>query len=147
MKDIKDIDYNIDIYSYGLCNDPKCKKIVTPLIKMPKDFFAYSTAKFFKHLLNNKTIKNRKNIIYNLVNIPNEQGSEIFSNKCEHLSFRQINRIFLTKFGALSIKYENYIKYEFISVGEIPKNIVINREGKAEMDNNNNSNTKEEIKN
>ena len=54
---IKEIDYNIDIFTYGYCK--KCDQIVTPLVKMPKDLFNYSSAKFFKHLFYNDEIHNR----------------------------------------------------------------------------------------
>ena len=121
----KEIDYNIDIFSYGYCE--KCKQIVTPLIKIPKDFFAYSTAKFFKHILNNSKLKNRKNVLYNLINPQNEVKFEASKNKiCEdHLSFRDISRIFISKYGILNIQYLNYKKYDIISIREIPEYIKI----------------------
>ena len=40
------IDYSLDIFSYGYCT--LCKEIVTPLIKLPRDVFNYSSSKFFK---------------------------------------------------------------------------------------------------
>ena len=62
----KEIDYNIDIFNYGYCK--KCKQIVTPLIKFPKDLFDYSSAKFFRHLFFNEKILNRSDDQeYNLI--------------------------------------------------------------------------------
>ena len=49
----QEIDYNIDLYSYGFCKE--CKQIVTPLIKLPKDLFNYSSSKFFKHFFGEVT--------------------------------------------------------------------------------------------
>ena len=101
------IDYNIDIFSYGFCK--KCKEIVTPLIKMPKDLFNYSAAKFFKHFFNND-ICNRDDLKdFNISN-------SIKDIKCNHSSFHDINRIFITKHGALKFQYENLRKYDLISV-------------------------------
>ena len=53
---IENIDYNSDIYFYGYCK--QYRDIVT-LIKIPKDISNYSTAKFLKHIFNNKDICNR----------------------------------------------------------------------------------------
>ena len=101
------IDYNVDIFSYGFCK--KCKEIVTPLIKMPKDLYNYSAAKFFKHFFNNE-ICNRDDLKdFNI-------SSCIGEKKCNHSSFHDINRIFITKYGALKFQYENLRKYDLISV-------------------------------
>ena len=106
------IDYGIDIFSYGFCQ--KCKGIVTPLIKLHKDLFNYSSAKFFKHIFNNKEIRNRNDREqFNLT-------SFIQTKKCHHLSFHDINRIFVTKYGALKFEYEKLGKYDLISVQNIP---------------------------
>ena len=106
------IDYGIDIFSYGFCQ--KCKHIVTPLIKLPKDIFNYSSAKFFKHIFNNKEIRNRNDgEQFNLT-------SFIQKKECNHLSFHDINRIFVTKYGALKFEYEKLGKYNLISVQNIP---------------------------
>ena len=113
----KDIDYNIDIFNYGYCK--KCKQIVTPLVKMPKDLFNYSSAKFFKHLIYNEKIVNRND----------EQEFNLMSfipiRKCNHLSFHDINRIFVTRYGALKFKYKDLTKYNLVSVQNIfdPKSI------------------------
>ena len=113
----KEIDYNIDIFNYGYCK--VCKQIVTPLVKMPIDLFEYSSAKFFKHLFNNEEIHNRND----------EQEFNLLSSipkcNCNHLSFHDINRIFVTRYGSLKFEYENLIKYNLVSVQNIfdPKSI------------------------
>ena len=107
----KEIDYNIDIFNYGYCKN--CKQIVTPLVKMPKDLFNYSSAKFFKHLLYNDEIFNRNDEQeFNL-------NSFIPKTKCNHLSFHDINRIFVTRYGALKFEYEDLKKYNLVSVQNI----------------------------
>ena len=115
---ITEEDYNTDIFSYGFCQI--CKKVVTPLIKMPKDFYAYSTAKMFNHILNNSKVINRKGIECNLSKLnklgENMKVINIYDNSCEHFSFHEINRIFLTKFGALEFKYQPLKKYCVLSV-------------------------------
>ena len=104
-------DYNSDIYIYGFCK--QCKEIVTPLIKMPKDLFNYSSAKFFKHIFNNQEVSNRTDVkIFNI-------SSFIGNKKCNHSSFQDINRIFVTRYGSLRFQYENIIKYDLISVQNI----------------------------
>ena len=116
---VQELDYNIDIFSYGFCKE--CKQIVTPLIKMPKDLFNYSSAKFFNHIFNNKDICNRSDASeFNLT-------SFIKKKKCNHSSFHNINRIFVTRFGALKFQYEDLRKYDLISVQKIPdiKNLKI----------------------
>jgi len=106
------IDYGTDIFSYGFCK--KCKHIVTPLIKLPKDIFNYSSAKFFNHIFNNKEIRNRNDEEqFNLT-------SFIQKKKCNHLSFHDINRIFVTKYGAIKFEYEKLGKYNLISIQNIP---------------------------
>ena len=108
---IENIDYNSDIYFYGYCK--QCKDIVTPLIKMPKDLFNYSAAKFLNHIFNNKDICNRSDA--NKFNI----SSLIGGKKCNHSSFHDINRIFVTRYGSLKFKYEKLRKYDLISVQNI----------------------------
>ena len=117
---INEIDYNIDIFSYGVCK--KCKKIVTPLVKMPKDFFAFSTAEFFKHIINNSTITNRKDVEYNLINSFKGITENIFGKDCDHSSFHEINRIFLTKYGSIKFEYDSKMRYEILSVQKMPDN-------------------------
>ena len=121
----EEIDYNIDIFSYGYCKI--CKKIVTPLIKMPKDFFSYSTAEFFKHLLNNTKIYNRSKIEFNLINAYKKSPkNNYFTKECEHSSFRDINRFFVSIYGCLKFEIETLEKYEILSVQQIPDNGEIN---------------------
>ena len=121
----EEIDYNIDIFSYGYCKI--CKKIVTPLIKMPKDFFSYSTAEFFKHLLNNTKIYNRNKIEFNLINAYKKSPkNNYFTKECEHSSFRDINRFFVSIYGCLKFEIETLEKYEILSVQQIPDNGEIN---------------------
>ena len=63
---------------------------------MPKDFFSYSTAEFFKHLLNNTKICNRNKIEFNLINAYKKSPkNNYFTKECEHSSFRDINRFFV----------------------------------------------------
>ena len=132
LEDITQIteeDYNTDIFSYGFCKI--CKKIVTPLIKMPKDFFAYSTAKIFNHILNNSKVINRKGIDCNISKLnkldENMKVINIYNDSCEHFSFHQINRIFLTKFGALELKYQPLKKYCVLSVQKSPPSNTIEK--------------------
>ena len=115
----EEIDYNIDIYSYGYCK--KCKKIVTPLIKMPKDFFSYSTAEFFKHLLNNSKISNRNKIEFNLINANKDSTkNDYFTKECSHSSFQDISRFFVTTYGCLKFEVEDLEMYKILSVQQIP---------------------------
>ena len=115
------IDYNKEIYCYGLCKI--CKKIVTPVIQLPKDFYAYSTAKFFKHISNNTELKNRQGEEYNLIKSYKNIIENNFSNNCSHSSFQDIKRIFFTKYGALEFQYENIDKYQILSVQKSPEQI------------------------
>ena len=111
-KDLKQEGYNLDIFSYGFCK--KCKEIVTPLIKMPKDLFNYSSAKFFNHIFNNEETFNRNDVKeFNISRF-------IVPKKCCHSSFHDINRIFVTRYGALKFQYEKLRKYDLISVQNIP---------------------------
>ena len=109
---IEKIDYNSDIYFYGFCQ--VCKDIVTPLIKMHKDLFNYSSAKFFKHIFNNEKICNRNDV--KKFNI----SSLIEKKECKHLSFHNINRIFITRYGSLKFEYEKIGKYDLIAIQNIP---------------------------
>ena len=111
------IDYNSDIYFYGYCK--LCKGIVTPLIKMPKDLFNYSSAKFFKYIFNNEEICNRTDV--KKFNI----SSLIEEKECNHSSFHDINRIFVTRYGSLKFQFEKLKKYDLISVQNIPDKIHI----------------------
>ena len=97
------IDYTLDMFSYGYCRI--CKEIVTPLCKVPRDLFNYSSSKFFKHILFNHELKNRNDKVdFNLSNY-------FAKNNCGHSSFKSLDRIFVTKIGTIMISYENFIKY------------------------------------
>ena len=108
-KETSNVDYLIDIFCYGYCNT--CKEVVTPLIKLPRDIFNYSSVRFLKHLLLNHEIINRRdvNVKFNL--------TEYFAkNDCYHLSFKNIERIFVTKIGVIKFSYDSYVKYDFKSI-------------------------------
>ena len=123
LTQINEDDYKSDIYSYGFCTI--CKKIATPLIKLPKDFFAYSTGKFLSHLFYNKEMKNRNEIEFNLWKSYKEQEKkpEVYiTNTCEDNCFHDINRIFITKFGALKFGYEKLKLNIFLSVQQSTNN-------------------------
>lgn len=97
------IDYSLDIFSYGYCS--LCKEIVTPLIKLPRDLFNYSSSKFFKQFLMNHDLKNRNDKAdFNI-------SLYFAKNNCGHPSFKSINRIFVTKIGTIIFSYEVYPKY------------------------------------
>ena len=116
------IDYSLDIFSYGYCRT--CNEIVTPLCKLPREVFNYSSSKFLKHMLLNHDIKNRSdNMNFNLSNF-------FAKNTCSHSSFKCLDRIFVTKIGALSFSYENIIKY-FIE----PRFLMLNDSGKSDIAN------------
>ena len=88
---IVNIDYNSDIYFYGYFK--QCRDIVTPLIKIPKDIFNYFVSNFLKRIFNNKDIYNRSDENnFNISGLTQEK-------KCNHSSFHDINRIFVTKYG------------------------------------------------
>jgi len=92
--------YNLDIYSYGVCKI--CQKVVTPLIKHPKEIFNFSVAKFFRFMLTDHFIKNRNDRRdFNLTK------ALIATNDCEHYVNKDINRIFITKLGTIKFSYEN----------------------------------------
>ena len=116
------IDYSFDIYFYGFCK--QCKDIVTPLIKMPKDLFNYSSGKFFKHIFNNEKICNRTDV--KKFNI----SSFIGEKECNHSSFHDIIRIFVTRYGPLKFQFEKLRKYDLISIQNIPDKIHSNNYSK-----------------
>lgn len=43
-----------EIYSYGFWE--KCFKIVTPIVKLPKEILNFSTTKFYQNILYNKNM-------------------------------------------------------------------------------------------
>ena len=103
------INYNIDIYSYGYCRICCC--IVTPLVKLPKELWNYSSTKYFKHFLFGNDLRNR--------NDKKESNlSWIYINKeyndisCAHSAFHDIDRLFITQFGTIKLSYNKYTKYK-----------------------------------
>jgi hypothetical protein len=96
----KDFNYNLDIFSYGFCKI--CNKVCTPLVKLPREFFNYSAAKFFKNMLYNHQMPNRTKHDFNILGISND----LACNTCTHMINRDINRIFITKIGTIKFSYE-----------------------------------------
>ena len=95
------MDYNKDIYTYGFCKE--CKKVVTPLVKLTREYFNYSASKYFKFILFNHDIRNRNDKQYhNLMKFP-----EFASNECNHLIYKEISRIFVTNIGVVKFSYEH----------------------------------------
>jgi len=92
--------YNIDIYSYGVCKI--CKKVVTPLIKLTREVFNFSVAKFFKFILFNHEIKNRSDV-RSKFNLKNHYIAE---NNCSHFLNKDIDRVFISKLGTIKFTYE-----------------------------------------
>ncbi len=116
-KETSNVDYLIDIFCYGYCII--CKEVVTPLIKLPRDIFNYSSVRFFKQLLLNHEIRNRSDsrVKFNL--------TEYFAkNNCNHFSFKSIERIFVTKIGVIKFSYDNYVRYNFESIQNNPIQIL-----------------------
>ena len=116
-KETSSVDYLIDIFCYGYCII--CKEVVTPLIKLPRDIFNYSSVRFLKQLLLNHEIRNRSDqrVKFNL--------TEYFAqNNCNHFSFKNIERIFVTKIGVIKFSYDSFIKYYFESIQNIPLQIL-----------------------
>ena len=118
-KETSNVDYLIDIFCYGYCII--CKEVVTPLIKLPRDIFNYSSVRFLKQLLLNHEIRNRSDekVKFNL--------TEYFAkNNCNHLSFKNIERIFVTKIGVIKFSYDSYVRYYFESIQNNPIQILSN---------------------
>jgi hypothetical protein len=93
--------YNIDIFSYGVCKI--CKKVVTPLIKLTREIFNFSVAKFFKFMLYNHEVKNRSDIKSDF----NLKKHYLAENNCSHFLNKDISRIFISKLGIIKFSYEN----------------------------------------
>ena len=93
--------YNLDIYSYGYCKICKC--VVTPLIKLTRELFNYSVAKYFKFMLFNHDVKNRSQnkIEFNL------KKHSLAKDNCSHFINKDIYRVFITKLGTIKFTYEN----------------------------------------
>jgi hypothetical protein len=96
----KNMNYNIDIFSYGVCNI--CQNVVTPLMKVPRELFNFSVAMFFKFMLYNHDLRNRSDRRdFNLTK------QYIANNDCKHFVNRDISRIFITKMGSIKFSYED----------------------------------------
>ena len=97
--------YFSDIFLYGFCKN--CKKIVTPLCKIPRNIFNFSSVRFFKFLFENHSILNRNDA----KNFNLSEFKSFVNKECEHSSFRDIERIFVTKLGSIKFSFEYFIKY------------------------------------
>lgn len=96
----KCINYNMDIYSFSSCK--LCQKIVTPLVKLPREVFNLSIAKYFKNMLFNHDVKLRPDTNeYNLIK------AGLASGDCHHYSNKDLTRTFITKIGTIKFSYEN----------------------------------------
>lgn len=93
--------YNIDIFSYGVCKI--CKKVVTPLIKLTREIFNFSVAKFFKFMLYNHEVRNRSDTKHEF----NLKKHYIAENNCNHFLNKDICRVFISKLGTIKFTYEN----------------------------------------
>ena len=108
-------EYNDVIYSYGYCE--KCLKIVTPVVKLPKEILNFSGTKFYKNVLYNKKLINFADDKKNILNFfdPNENNdAAINCQKLKHLHYKDISRLFVTKIGVLKFEYEDIIKYKLL---------------------------------
>ena len=142
--------YFEDIFSYGLCRHickSICKinennnnnnisfklqdkkecfvcynKIVTPIIKLPREIFNLSSAQFFKFYLFESNINNR-DCNLNKANFDklfsgfsyNEdqelESNKIYNDYCNHKTNVDIDRIFFTTKGALRFQYQKIHLY------------------------------------
>ena len=103
------------IYSYGFCEI--CQNIVTPLVKLPKEILNFSATKFYKNVLYNKKLinfadKNRK--IFNFQDSNDNEDAAKKCNQLKHLHYKDISKIFITKFGVVKVQYQDIIKYNLI---------------------------------
>ena len=102
-----------EIFSYGYCE--KCFKIVTPIVKLPKEIMNYSGTKFYQNILYNKKLINYcdKNIIN--FTLDNRNIDELYNcQKQKHLHYKDISRLFMTKNGVIKFQYEDVIKYKLL---------------------------------
>lgn len=100
-----EINYDGDIFSYGYCKI--CDNIVTPLIKIPTEMYNISSGKYLKHFFYNKEAKNRN--LKSECNISHLIQKEI---NCNHFSFTDITRIFITQYGNISFSFSYFEKYK-----------------------------------
>ena len=102
-----------EIFSYGYCE--KCFKIVTPIVKLPKEILNFSATKFYQNILYNKKLINFGD--KNIMNFPSDNKNDDESNNCQkqkHLHYKDISRIFITKNGVIKFQYEDVIKYKLL---------------------------------
>ena len=106
-----------EIYSYGYCE--LCFKIVTPIVKLPKEILNFSATKFYQNILYNKKMINFGEENKSILNFPFQMSldTDDISYNChkqKHLHYRDISRIFVTKNGVVKFQYEEIIKYKLI---------------------------------
>ena len=106
-----------EIYSYGYCE--LCFKIVTPVVKLPKEIMNFSATRFYQNILYNKKLINFGEENKSILNIPFQMANDIddVSYNCykqKHLHYKDISRIFVTKNGVVKFQYEDIIKYKLI---------------------------------
>ena len=106
-----------EIYSYGYCE--LCFKIVTPVVKLPKEIMNFSATRFYQNILYNKKLINFGEENKSILNIPFQMANDIddVSYNCykqKHLHYKDISRIFVTKNGVVKFQYEEIIKYKLI---------------------------------
>ena len=109
------------IYSYGFCE--QCLKIVTPIVKMPIEILNLSATKFYQNILFNTKLINFGEEDRNILNfsfqktvldINGEYDDSYNCQKLKHLHYKDISRLFVTKYGAVKFQYEDIIKYKLI---------------------------------
>ena len=109
------------IYSYGFCEI--CNHVVTPLIKLPEEILNFSATKFYQNILYNKNMINFGDEKVNILNVKLQNDLfDLNSNinypykcrKLNHLHYRDISRIFITRNGVVKFIYEEIIKYKLL---------------------------------
>ena len=114
-EDDYDSEVNTNIYTYGYCKI--CKAIVTPLLKMPNELFNYSSTKFFTDMFRHHyCMNNSERSEYNIKSLCND--------KCQHFIHKDIDRIFVTKYGSWKFEYEDLIKYIIVPMNMNNSNLV-----------------------
>ena len=110
-----------EIYSYGFCE--QCLKIVTPIVKLPKEILNLSATKFYQNILFNTKLINFGEENRDILNFSfqqtikdiNEDYEESYTcQKLKHFHYKDISRIFITKNGVVKFQYEDIIKYKLI---------------------------------
>ena len=109
------------IYSYGFCEI--CNHVVTPLVKLPEEILNFSATKFYQNILYSKNMINFGDEKVNILNVKFQNDLfDINSNinypykcrKLNHVHYRDIPRIFITKNGVVKFIYEEIIKYKLL---------------------------------